>query len=377
MRVCPITGSEEFKEFYVSSTNRIMTSDHRIILGNLDKIIFLDSGIVANRNAFNSAEINAFYGDDYQLNTSGTDEHVFYTNDGPISRSQVYFDWIKPFILEKFNSLIEIGCGEGKVLEKVKRTFPSKKVIGFDGSHKAVEIGRHNGLDLKQKIFSNNDVFPNADIFLLIGVVEHIEDPINFIKSILKNLNRGGRIILSIPIQDFEAYDIFFKDHIWHFTSNQFKLLLESCGLSVFHIDVYNKINHGFGLFVCEKQNNSLELVKGKSDLIKNNLLIWKKRFTRFNELTNNFENKKVVIFGASEIATLFLAYTNLYKLNIVACIDDTKGDGFEKHGIPVYPSSWLENNKVDVLLLTVNEKYHDMVRDKLKHLNLNIQSIY
>ena len=66
-----------------------------------------------------------------------------------------------------------------------------------------------------------------------------------------------------------------------------------------------------------------------------------------------------------------------MYKLNIIACIDDTKGEGTEKHDIPIYPSSWLEDNKVNVLLLTVNEKYHHMVRDKLKHLNLNIQSIY
>ena len=172
------------------------------------------------------SEIELLYGEEYQLNTSGQDEHIFYTEEGPISRSQVYYNWIKPFISSNWGTFVEIGCGEGRVLEKISTDFPIRNIIGFDGSHKAVEIGIKKGFNITQKIFQNKDELPRADIFLLIGVLEHVEDPASFINALIRSLNSNGRLILSIPIQDYGGYDIFFKDHIWHFTVKQFQALL-------------------------------------------------------------------------------------------------------------------------------------------------------
>ena len=46
-------------------------------------------------------------------------------------------------------------------------------------------------------------------------------------------------------------------------------------------------------------------------------------------------------------------------------------------HGIPVYHSSWLEQNQPDLLLLAVNKKYYSMIQEKFKYFDLNIQPIY
>jgi 2-polyprenyl-3-methyl-5-hydroxy-6-metoxy-1,4-benzoquinol methylase len=61
---------------------------------------------------------------------------------------------------------------------------------------------------LHKKLFQNNEEFPRADIFLLIGVLEHVEDPARFIKLLISSLNSYGRLILSIPIQDYGGYGI-------------------------------------------------------------------------------------------------------------------------------------------------------------------------
>ena len=71
------------------------------------------------------------------------------------------------------------------------------------------------------------------------------------------------------------------------------------------------------------------------------------------------------------------MANTLLKEAQIIACIDDTKPEGMLKHGIPVYSSSWLEQNQPDLLLLAVNKKYYPMIEEKFKHLNLSIQPIY
>ena len=377
MRTCPITGSNNFELFYQSLDECVMTSDQRILPGRLNKVIFKDSGVVANLERFSEEKLSQIYQNDYVLNTSGNDEHIFYTNQGPISRSQVYFNWVKPFIKGDFTSLIEIGAGEGRVLQKVVDTFPQLDVIGFDGSTKAVELAQKKGLKITQKLIFENEILPKSDVYMLLGVLEHIEDIESFIKNIVTSLNTNGRLILSIPIQDHLAYDIFFADHIWHFTSKQFEAFLNRLGLKVIHKDTEHPINHGFGLFICERIQQSVDTFLWDSKVLIDNLNYWKSCFKNVNELIKNFAGQKITVFGASEIFTLFMANTLLKEAQIIACIDDTKPEGMLKHGIPVYPSSWLEQNQPDLLLLAVNKKYYPMIEEKFKHLNLSIQPIY
>jgi hypothetical protein len=153
-RTCPITNTDKFEEYYSSHNGKIMTSDQRTISGDLNKIIFTESGVVANKNSLDPSKIELLYGEEYQLNTSGQDEHVFYTEKGSISRSQVYYNWIKPFLSTNWETCVEIGCGEGRVLEKISTDFPNRNIIGFDGNHKAAESGRKRGFNITQKIIS-------------------------------------------------------------------------------------------------------------------------------------------------------------------------------------------------------------------------------
>jgi hypothetical protein len=103
----------------------------------------------------------------------------------------------------------------------------------------------------------------------------------------------------------------------------------------------------------------------------------WENCFEHVNELINDRVYQKIAIFGASEVLTLFMANTSLIDVQIEACIDDTKPEGMLKHGIPVYPSKWLDQNRVDLLLLAVNKKYYSMIIDKFRHLEILIKPLY
>lgn len=377
MRICPVSGSEKWLPFYTSVTDKIMTGDQRICDGSLEKIICPDSGIVANKNPFSEGDLEVLYGKEYELNTLGKEEHFFYTKDGAIARSEVFFQWIKPHLQVEFNSLIEIGCGEGNLLERFTREYPDKNIIGIDGSSKASELAKKKGLKVQQKLIFGNEELPLTDVFLLVNVIEHVENIPLLISTLKKSLKKNGRIIFCLPIQDYGGYDIFFNEHVWHFTSQHFENILRNNGLEIIFSDVNHSINHGIGLFVCEMTDRQDEIVSIYTDLIKNNLLFWEEKFKNINFLLKENSFEKIVIFGAGEVATLFLTFTDLSKQNIIACIDDTKEIGSQKHGIPVYHSEWLEENPVDFLLLTVNNKYHKMIIEKFSHLTINIQPIY
>lgn len=376
MRTCPVSGSQTWIPFYTSKTNRIMTGDQRIREGNLQKIICPHSGVVANERAFTPDELEVFYGEDYELNSLGREEHFFYTTDGPEARSKVFFDWIEPHLPDKFNTLIEIGCGEGNLLARFAKRFPGKNVLGFDGSRKAAELAREKGLRVQQKLILGNEPLPNADVFILINVIEHVED-ITRLVSIAKNaLKEDGRIIFCLPVQDYGGYDIFFAEHVWHFTSEHFTAILGRNGLRPVYTDINHPINHGIGLFVCEPIQNNEDINTSFSEIIKRNLEYWENSFNRLDEIFRSRSFDRVAVFGAGEIFSLFFTFTSLYKQNVIACIDDTKKPGEEKHGIAIYNSEWLKNNSVDLLLLTVNRKYEQMIRNRFRDTNINIQSI-
>ena len=42
----------------------------------------------------------------------------------------------------KFDSIIDIGCGDGKVTREIKASFPMKEVIGVDYSEKSLQFAR-------------------------------------------------------------------------------------------------------------------------------------------------------------------------------------------------------------------------------------------
>lgn len=377
-RICPVSGSSNWISVFESDTGRIITGDQRICDGNLEKVICPESGVVANKNRFSDSDLEILYGKEYELNVLGKEEHFFYTENGPKARSEVFFDWIEPHFQENFRSLIEIGCGEGNLLDRISGKYPDKSVSGIDGSFKAVQLAANKGLNVERKLILGSEDLPVADIYLLVNVIEHIEDLSLFINNLKKSISAGGRIIFCLPVQDYGGYDIFFYEHVWHFTSRHFERVLSNNGLKLVYSDINHPVNHGIGLFVCEISSVLTEYSEGVySNMIQKNLDFWLANFKGLNNLLKQKSFERIAIFGAGEVSTLFLAFSDLFKHKIIACIDDTKPEGMLKHGIPVYPSSWLEQNQPDLLLLAVNKKYYSMIEEKFKHLNLNIQPIY
>lgn len=377
MRKCPLTDNENWLYLYESDTEKIITGDQRIVDGKLEKVICKDCGIVSNKNEFSESEIEKLYGEEYELNTLGKEEHFFFTNDGISSRSAVFFEWVRPFVTNEFRRIIEIGCGEGNLLKRFSEHFPEKEIIGIDGSKRASDLAKAKGLNVERQLIFGHEILPESDVFLLVNVIEHIEDLESIFSLLKRSLNDNGIIIFCLPIQDYGGYDLFFQEHVWHFTSFHFKSILLKNGLEVIHEDCNHPVNHGIGLFVCKPSKVDFSYLITKTDICSESLKFWISKFVNVNQflLQNRFE--KIAIFGAGEVATLFLAFSNLGKVELCACIDDTRREGEFKHGIPIYHSKWLHDNNVDLLLLTVNDKYTETIKNNFSHLDINIKSIY
>ena len=96
-------------------------------------------------------------------------------------------------------SLLDVGCGEGAFLERIRGQMNC--VMGFDFNTEAAGRGRARGLEI---IGSDLDEFSSQhterfDAISVFQVVEHLPRVVLFLQSILRCLKPGGAIYISAP----------------------------------------------------------------------------------------------------------------------------------------------------------------------------------
>jgi len=110
------------------------------------------------------------------------------------------FDLFCDNIMKENADILEIGCGEGAF----KSLINCRTYTGLEFSDRAIKKATAKGLNvLKQTIeeyaLLNNERF---DIVCCFQVLEHVENPENFIKRSIACLKQGGKFIIAVPSED-------------------------------------------------------------------------------------------------------------------------------------------------------------------------------
>jgi SAM-dependent methyltransferase len=95
--------------------------------------------------------------------------------------------------------LLDIGCGEGALCERIALTYPKKfRITGsdfirenFKAKNKFVQADLNN-LPLPFKDSS-------LDVVMLVEVIEHVRNPASLLDEIYRILKKNGRLIISTP----------------------------------------------------------------------------------------------------------------------------------------------------------------------------------
>ncbi len=95
--------------------------------------------------------------------------------------------------------IIEIGCGEGILLERIRTRH---EVWGVDINQSAVVSAREKGLHvfigtIEEFIAAHPGLY--FDYILFFHLLEHLEDPRSFLCTVQAILKPGGRIYFSVP----------------------------------------------------------------------------------------------------------------------------------------------------------------------------------
>ena len=108
-----------------------------------------------------------------------------------------YRELTKAISFKEKTSLVDIGCGSGQNLFFIQRDYPHVRLMGFDNKSDQVS---YDWLPDEIAIFSRiqPEMF-DADVYLLMDVLEHIDEPGNFLSEIVKKARRGSTFFISVP----------------------------------------------------------------------------------------------------------------------------------------------------------------------------------
>lgn len=154
---------------------------------------------------------------------------------------------ISKLIKDNNSNILDVGCGWGNFLEVVKNNNLS--YLGIDLSEEAVKICKRKNLNCQKidliKLGSKKNL-PKFSIISFFQVIEHIKNPLQYLKSAKKLLKKNGVMLITTPNNNSPLRSIFGShwsvyqtpSHYFFYSKKTLGLLLKTAGFKNFSIKI-------------------------------------------------------------------------------------------------------------------------------------------
>jgi len=126
----------------------------------------------------------------------------------------------------------EIGCGRPEFLEIIAEKG-NNTCVGIDPA--APSQVADTRITLVQKLFDGSFYGKVPKLVILRQTVEHISDPVSFLKKIKESLPEGAYLYIEVPGTEFsvehKCLHDFYHEHVGYYTEHSMRYLLEQAGL--------------------------------------------------------------------------------------------------------------------------------------------------
>lgn len=171
----------------------------------------------------------------------GFEQASFDQNTGASSaRSQKIVEWLQSNgALANTGALLDIGCGNGAFMRAFGARNPHWQMVGLelDARNQAL-IESIPGVT-KLHVDPIESLQTRFDLIVMIHALEHIPDPICYLKTLSSLMNPGGLLLVEVPDLETSPFDILIADHCTHFNKNTLRRIVGKAGFEVFRLDAW------------------------------------------------------------------------------------------------------------------------------------------
>jgi SAM-dependent methyltransferase len=140
------------------------------------------------------------------------------------------------------NTIVDFGCGEGKLLSVARAKFPKSALVGIDFNDRFcqenIDYLAYNLNDLSKlpTTYWANGI----DLAMASHVLEHIVNPVLFLKNIASHLSVNGMIFVEVPdfsnchdLSSIGRSNLVNLQHIHYFTLDSLRYAANQVGLQI------------------------------------------------------------------------------------------------------------------------------------------------
>ena len=278
----------------------------------------------------------------------------------------------------KNKKVLEIGCYDGYFLSLLHDNY-SCNVIGCDPSPGS-KIAKEIGIEVINDYFSPDLFDETFDIIVLRGVVEHIINPISFLKAVEKVTTENGIIAIEVPNVRYSLRNgvigDFFHEHISYFTKDSLIHCLNLSGFETVKIeDTEYYIRATFK--IPKSFSKPAENIEQKKEILKIKQLFGeyneniKRLVYGLNELCKALSDGEIYVYGGGghTIGLLSKTCEFLRPTGVIDGDPSKEGKYIPGFNLPVYSKEIIENLDLEKSVIIVSSKiFQNEIINELKH---------
>jgi len=275
------------------------------------------------------------------IRASGLSEEM-----GQLKKTQIE-EFIKKFNLNKKTKAVEVGCGGGEYLSILSKYFENPLGLEFD--KKQIEQCQKKGLRTSKGFISSSNYNLNKEkmqAFFIFNFLEHIPNPIMFLKGLINNLAHESFGIIEVPNYEYMlknkiTYD-YSPEHLSYFTK---KTLITALTIAGFDVHSVREIWHHH---ILEATISYKKIQEPKLDKKPGSI------YSKIDNLITKAYKSGFVVWGACHHSFFVLSQIKNYKK--INCIVDSAVYKENKYSpvtaIKILSPKYLHTLKPDSLLI-------------------------
>jgi len=302
---CYICKSQNSSSIYKSNAPISITSDLRLWHSPVEVFQCDDCGFIFKDYVVVKKELNKLY-KTYQLfeEKEEEDQAIFLPNSPPKPRSRVIAEALSQIARpEKEGEFLDIGCNKGILLREFGKMFPKWLLYGYEISKEYEKYVKKIPRLKKFYWGSLRKINNKFDLISLVHTLEHVPNPLTFLKQVKKLLNPNGLLLIQVPNYSQNAFDVLLFEHMSHFTPETLEQILINAGYEVSTKSL--SITPKELTFIAKISPRGYKGTMNFSAFLKKQTKANVKFLNNYEKSTDKAKNKKpLAIFGTAEVGT-------------------------------------------------------------------------